>query len=93
MTLRVRGRLPGAQLSLPPEPLADTDIQLAYLGEKPVWFDETGPTATPCYDRARLRHGHRFAGPAVVFQYDTTLVVPPGWQARVDAWRNVWLEC
>ena len=92
VTLRVRGRLPGAQLTLAPEPLAGTDVQLAYLGEKPVWFDEVGPTATPCYDRARLRHGHRFAGPAVVFQYDTTLVVSPGWHARVDAWRNVWVE-
>ena len=92
VTLRVRGRLPGAQFDLPPEPLADTDTSAAQLGEKPVWFAEAGPAATSCYDRARLRHGHRFAGPAVVFQYDTTLVVPPGWQARVDAWGNVWIE-
>ena len=92
VTLRVRGRLPGAQLSISPDPLTDTDIAVADLGEKPVWFDESGPTATRCYDRARLQHGHRFAGPAVVFQYDTTLVVPPGWQARVDAWRNILVD-
>ena len=92
VTLRVRGRLPGTRPTFAAEPLADTDAQTARLGHKPVWFDADGPTETPCYDRDALHHGHRFAGPALVFQYDTTLVIPPGWHARVDAWRNVWIE-
>jgi N-methylhydantoinase A len=48
--------------------------------------------ATPGYDRSRLRPGNRFAGPAVVFQYDATLVVTPGWRARVDELLAIWLE-
>ncbi|QXD15841.1 hydantoinase/oxoprolinase family protein [Rhodocaloribacter litoris] len=92
VTLRVRGTVPGLPLDLPQEPPAGTDAGVARLGTHPVWFGDNGPTPTPGYDRARLRHGHRFEGPAIVFQYDTTVVVPPGWAARVDAWRNLWVE-
>jgi N-methylhydantoinase A len=37
------------------------------------------------YERSRLPVGNSFEGPAVVFQRDTTTVVPPGWRARADA--------
>ncbi len=43
-------------------------------------------------DRDRLRAGHRFEGPAVVVEYSTTTVVPPGFRATVDPWRNLLLE-
>ena len=36
------------------------------------------------YDRSVLRAGHAFAGPAIVEQDDTTVVVPAGWAATVD---------
>jgi N-methylhydantoinase A len=44
------------------------------------------------YDRARLQAGNRLAGPALVLQYDATVVVMPGWMGRVDAFGNLWLE-
>ena len=90
VTLRVRGRVPGIQPDLPQDSPAKTDGLVALIGRRDVYFDESVPTA--CYDRDRLRHGHRFSGPAMVYQYDTTLVIPPGWHARVDAWRNIWVE-
>ena len=90
VALRVRGSAPGVQPDLPQDPPADTDVRVARVGEREVYFD--GPVESACYDRDRLRHGHRFGGPALVYQYDATLVVPPGWNARVDAWRNVWVE-
>ena len=92
VTGRLRGRLPGAQPTLPREPKTNQPLDDALLEKRPVWFDADGPTPTRCYDRARLHHGHAFDGPAIVHQYDTTLVVPPGWHARVDAWRTVWVE-
>jgi N-methylhydantoinase A len=46
---------------------------------------------TPVYDRALLRAGNRFAGPAVVTEYSGTTLVPPGWRARVDAYENLLL--
>ncbi|MDQ3815648.1 MAG: hydantoinase/oxoprolinase family protein, partial [Armatimonadota bacterium] len=92
VTLRVRGVVPGAQLDLQPEPIGSPDPAAARVGDKPVWFAAEGPIATACYDRALLRPGHRFAGPALVFQFDSTTVITPEWNARVDEWRNLWLE-
>ena len=92
VTLRVRGVGRGARPPWPHDPLGPPDASAARIGTRQVWFAAQGPTDTACYDRAALRPGHRFAGPAIVFQYDTTVVVPPGWRARVDEWHNVWLE-
>lgn len=92
VTVRMQGRVPGTRIDLPEEPVTATKSDVARLGEKPVWFGADGPTDTPCYHRDKLRHGHCLDGPALVFQYDTTLVVAPGWRGRVDAWRNLWLE-
>lgn len=54
------------------------------LGEGESVF---GRTAYPTryYERSLLPVGKSFEGAAVVFQRDTTTVVPPGWTARADA--------
>jgi N-methylhydantoinase A len=44
---------------------------------------------TEFYDRLRLPAGARVCGPAVLFQKDTTTVLPPAWRARVDQWGNL----
>ena len=41
------------------------------------------------YRRTDLAAGHRFEGPAVVLQDDTTTVVPPGFRVRVDRFANL----
>jgi N-methylhydantoinase A len=92
VALRVRGRIEAPPPSLPHEPDTDRPLGAARLGTRPVWFAAEGPTDTPAYDRTALHHGHAFGGPAVLHQYDTTIVVPPDWHARVDARQNVWIE-
>jgi N-methylhydantoinase A len=67
-------------------------VEDAVLGTRAVWFDADGPVRTIAYAREDLHHGHTLEGPAVLHQYDTTVIVPPAWTARVDARRNVWLE-
>ncbi|MEU6379426.1 hydantoinase/oxoprolinase family protein [Streptomyces sp. NPDC046909] len=63
------------------------------LAHRPVWFREyDGHRATPVYDRARLRDGDAFDGPAIVQDAESTVVVPPAWHARVDAEGNVVLS-
>ena len=54
-----------------------------------VWFRDTGGVEAPVYWRPDLSAGARFAGPAVVEQFDSTVVVPPGFAAEVDAWLNI----
>ena len=57
----------------------------ALKGERPVYFHEAG-RYVPCaiYEREKLLAGSRIAGPAVVEQADSTIVVPPPYEAVVD---------
>jgi N-methylhydantoinase A/oxoprolinase/acetone carboxylase beta subunit len=69
------------------------DAGLRYEGE--AWFRIDGKldkVLTRYYDRASLRAGNRLLGPAIVNQYDSTTVVPPGISARVDRFGNIVIE-
>ncbi|RAQ98451.1 hydantoinase/oxoprolinase family protein [Thermogemmatispora tikiterensis] len=59
-----------------------------------IFAGEAGPLAheAAIYERSALVPGVQFVGPAIVTQYDTTTVVPPGWRARVDAVGNLLIE-
>ena len=45
--------------------------------------------ATRYYERAALKAGNRLVGPAIVTQYDSTTVIPPGLAAHVDRFGNI----
>jgi len=49
------------------------------------WFDGAGPIPTNRYERGALPVDWRVAGPAVVEDDWSTIVIPPGASARVDA--------
>lgn len=55
-----------------------------------VWLDGS-EREVALYHRDALRNGHRFQGPAVVAQQDTTVCIPEGFDAEVDAWLNLHL--
>jgi len=62
---------------------------------RPVVFaGKDGATAhdTAIYEREKLMLGITIKGPAIVTQYDTTTVLPPEWQARIDAVGNLIAE-
>jgi len=44
------------------------------------------------FDRPTLDPGAAFTGPAIDIQSDCTILVPPGWRARVDDLRNIVME-
>jgi N-methylhydantoinase A len=54
----------------------------------PVWLEGRAQEVA-LFFRAELRPGHRFAGPAVVAQDDTTVCIPSGFSAEVDSGRNL----
>ncbi|WP_374687760.1 hydantoinase/oxoprolinase family protein, partial [Promineifilum sp.] len=98
VTLRLTAVAPAAPPSWLERPSGGPDPAAALLGEKPVWFaDEiagesgAGFQLARLYDRARLRPGHVIEGPAVIFQYDTTTLIPPAWTAIVDRRANLLL--
>lgn len=93
--VRVRGiglmpplRMPAA------EPGAESPAAaLHHEGE--AWFRVSGrldSVPTRYYDRTALRAGNRLEGPAIVNQYDSTTVIPPGITARVDGFGNIVIE-
>jgi len=75
------------------EPAADCggDASHAAVGNVEVVFAQ-GAVDTALYDRDRLQTGNRIAGPALLLQLDTTIVVPPGWAGVVDPYGNLLLE-
>ena len=52
--------------------------------KRQVWFRETGVIDATIYDRKRMSAGFKVAGPTVIESLESTILVPPGWQARMD---------
>jgi N-methylhydantoinase A/oxoprolinase/acetone carboxylase beta subunit/N-methylhydantoinase B/oxoprolinase/acetone carboxylase alpha subunit len=69
------------------------DPSAALTVEHDVVFEGGGARATPFYDRSRLRAGDRVEGPAIIEQYDSTTVVPPGLTAEIDRFGNILIDC
>ncbi|WP_109529418.1 hydantoinase/oxoprolinase family protein [Nocardia aurea] len=73
--------------------IAEQDTGVAVRGTRRVFLDSRiGWEATTIYDYRRLTHGHTLTGPAIVEAGTTTVVVPRGATARVDALRNIVLH-
>lgn len=49
-----------------------------------VYFRGVGVQDAPVYRRDRLATGQTVRGPAIVEEWTTTVVVPPGWETTVD---------
>ena len=63
------------------------DASGAQIGEQPVWFEGPrgpAPQEARLYQRERLLAGNRVQGPAVIFQFDATTVVPPQWEGQIN---------
>lgn len=56
-----------------------------------VWIDGKR-MKTVIYDRAALGHGQTIKGPAIIGEYSSTTLVPPGFECKVDAYLNLVLE-
>ncbi|MBN8902591.1 MAG: hydantoinase/oxoprolinase family protein [Rhodospirillales bacterium] len=78
LRLTAVGKLPDLTLAQQPDPAS------ARVRQRSVWFAATGFVDTPVHWRNGLVPGQGFQGPAVIEALDSTTVVPPGWQVRVD---------
>jgi N-methylhydantoinase A len=56
----------------------------AVKSKRQVWFRETGAIEAAIYDRRRMPAGMAAAGPAVIESLESTILVPPGWQAKMN---------
>jgi len=96
VNIRVVGVGRMEELSCAELPAADGDVGDARTAEREVVFDVGGrprSCLTAFYDRDRLSGGHRIQGPAIIEQYDSTTVIPPGMAAEVDRFGNIVVDC
>jgi len=78
------GEIPSSELVTVMEATGPVDDHV--LAEEAVHFSVGGETAaydTRFFDRDSLRTGHEIAGPAIVGEKDSTIIVPPDFDARV----------
>jgi 5-oxoprolinase (ATP-hydrolysing)/N-methylhydantoinase A len=70
----------------------DASPEAALRHEGKAWFrvgGELREVPARYYERSALRAGNRIEGPAIVNQYDTTTVIPPGLAAHIDRYGNI----
>ena len=56
----------------------------AVKAKRRVWFRDTGEVGATVCDRARMPAGLAVPGPAVIESLESTILVPPGWQAAMN---------
>jgi 5-oxoprolinase (ATP-hydrolysing)/N-methylhydantoinase A len=90
--IRVRGIGLTPALRTPEIEQGDDSPEAALRHEGSAWFRVGGglqQVPTRYYERAALKAGNRLVGPAIVTQYDSTTVIPPGLAAHVDRFGNL----
>jgi len=90
--IRVRGIGLTPPLRTPEIDQGDDSPEAALRHEGAAWFRVAGAlqqVPTRYYERAALKAGNRLVGPAIVTQYDSTTVIPPGLAAHVDRFGNI----
>jgi N-methylhydantoinase A len=56
----------------------------AVKSRRQLWFRETGTVEAAIYDRRRMPAGFAAPGPVVIESLESTILVPPGWQAKMN---------
>ncbi len=90
-----RSRVSGSRAAIKQQMLADigADPAPSFKGKRQAYFTDAGGfVETPTYDRYRLGAGMAIEGPAIIEERESTIVVPPGMIADVDAYANVRLH-
>lgn len=86
--LRCKGRT-GKFVFEPEEIKRKKIVRDAHIGKRDVFFDDETAIETSIIDRERLAYGNVVEGPAIIVEYTSTTIVPPGWVCEVDACKNL----
>jgi N-methylhydantoinase A len=91
VNLRVRVTIRNAPVELPQQEEKPGDGHHALLKTRSIYFDGQWLKSN-VYQRDLLVPGDFFSGPALITEYSSTTVLPPGFVARVDRFGNLILE-
>jgi N-methylhydantoinase A len=56
----------------------------AVKSRRQLWFRKNGAVDTPIYDRRRMPLELEVVGPAVIESFESTILVPPRWKAKIN---------
>ncbi len=86
VTFRLQSEIAVPRLVLPELPRTDGNVARAIKGQRPL-YDTARQTfeRVNVWDRARLLAGDRFEGPAVIEQFDSTIIALAGQTVSVEA--------
>lgn len=88
LAVRAVGSVPKPRLTRIPEKPGGWSLE--QVVSRPVRFSGIGESLdTPVYERASLPAGAHVDGPAIVQQFDSTVVVPPDASAFVNEWGTI----
>jgi N-methylhydantoinase A len=90
--LRVRVTVPKYEPRAETPPATARSSEIALKGTRRIHFGANASVEATLYERDWLDIGMTIAGPAIVEQFDATTVIPAGWRACVDGYRNLILE-
>ena len=89
VTLRVTASGHLGDVAMPMLPAAGGDPADAVVERRQVYFEETRDfVECPIYRRERLSPGASIVGPAILEGMDSTVVINPGWESRIDQYGN-----
>jgi N-methylhydantoinase A len=91
VNVRVRVRVRAEKYEPVREEVRAGDGKAALRGEKAIYFDGEWVKAR-VFDREKLRAGDAIEGPALVAEYTSATVVPPGARVVVDELRNLVID-
>jgi N-methylhydantoinase A len=77
------------KLTMEKKPLGSADAGAARKGEREVDYATEGRHLAQIYDGEKLEPGMEFAGPAIIEDPGTTIVVHPGNRVAIDGYGNV----
>jgi N-methylhydantoinase A len=87
---RLRAIATGKTLVMDALPMLPGGVERARRSQRQVWFPETeGFALCTVYDRYRLSAGDVIAGPAIVEERESTIVLPPGSETVADSHGNL----
>ncbi len=89
VTLRLTGFVPVDRPVLAGIEKDGGNVQPTVQRYRKTYFNEEEPQECPIYRRETFTAGTAFEGPAIVEQMDTTVIVPPGFRVKVDAYANL----
>ena len=89
VTLRVTASVHLGDVAMPTLPPGAGNPADAVVDRRRVYFDESRDfIECPIYRRERLSPEAHIAGPAILEGMDSTVVINPGWESRIDQYGN-----